>query len=74
MSATRLAVVLGIVLLILIAIVSYSLYLVKGYPAVELRKTSCYSAEQGGTCTTRLADLSITAEQCCKEFGKCCGS
>lgn len=71
---TKLTVIIGIAFIMLIAIISYSLYIVKGYPAIELRKTSCAAADQAGTCTTRLTDIGIAPEQCCKEFGKCCGS
>ena len=39
----------------------------------ELQVTACNSADAGGTCDTRLADLEIvTKEKCCSVLGKCC--
>ena len=72
MSATKTTIIVGIAFVILIALISYSLYLTKGQPANEIRKTACATADQAGTCTTRLNDLGITPEQCCRELGKCC--
>ena len=41
--------------------------------AVELEKTACYAAEEGGTCSTKLAMLGfITKEECCEKYQKCC--
>jgi len=42
-------------------------------PLSDLQKEACNSADQGGTCYTKLAELDIvSAEDCCKYMAKCC--
>ena len=42
-------------------------------PLTELQKEACTSADQGGTCESKLKELNIVAlEDCCKYLGKCC--
>ena len=39
----------------------------------ELQITACNSADEGGTCDSRLEDLGIvTKAECCINLGKCC--
>ena len=39
----------------------------------ELQITACNTADDAGTCDTKLAELEIvTTDQCCKNLGKCC--
>jgi hypothetical protein len=39
----------------------------------ELQVTACESADEGGTCDTKLEDLNIvTKEECCQILDKCC--
>ena len=39
----------------------------------ELQITACVSADEGGTCDTKLPELNIvTKEKCCQSLGKCC--
>ena len=39
----------------------------------ELQQEACMSADLGGTCGTKLSDLEfISADECCREYGKCC--
>jgi len=39
----------------------------------ELQVTACNTANQAGTCDTKLAELGlVTKEQCCQSVGKCC--
>jgi hypothetical protein len=39
----------------------------------ELQVEACNSAQDGGSCNTKLADLGIvTKEDCCKNLNKCC--
>jgi len=46
---------------------------VTGKHVLELEKTACNSADNAGTCSTRLANLGfITKEECCEKYQKCC--
>ena len=46
---------------------------ITGQHVTELQKTACSSADDAGTCDTKLPRLGfITKEECCKQFGKCC--
>ncbi|MGV8141765.1 MAG: hypothetical protein ACP5NW_04975 [Candidatus Woesearchaeota archaeon] len=39
----------------------------------DLQITACESADDGGTCDTKLEELGIvTKDQCCKTLGRCC--
>ena len=39
----------------------------------ELQITACTTADEAGTCDTRLPELGIVLkENCCKALGKCC--
>lgn len=39
----------------------------------ELQMTACDTADDAGTCDTRLAELGIVLkEDCCENLGKCC--
>ena len=39
----------------------------------ELQITACNTANEAGTCDTRLAELGIVlTEECCQLLGKCC--
>ena len=39
----------------------------------ELQITACNTADEAGTCDTRLPELGIVLkENCCKALGKCC--
>lgn len=39
----------------------------------ELQMTACNTANEAGTCDTRLPELGIVLkEDCCKALGKCC--
>lgn len=39
----------------------------------ELQVTACNTADEAGTCNTRLAELGIVLkEDCCQILGKCC--
>ena len=39
----------------------------------EMQVTACNTANEAGTCNTRLAELGIVLkEDCCKALGKCC--
>jgi len=39
----------------------------------ELQITACESADEGGSCDTKLEELGIiTKEECCEILGKCC--
>ena len=39
----------------------------------ELEKTACFTADEAGTCETRLPSLGfVTKEECCERYGKCC--
>lgn len=45
----------------------------KEMPLSELQITACNSADEGGTCETKLPELGlVTPEDCCKYLGKCC--
>lgn len=42
-------------------------------PLSELQITACNSADEGGTCETKLLKLDlVTPEDCCKYLGTCC--
>jgi hypothetical protein len=46
---------------------------VTGGHVSELEQTACDTANDAGTCETKLASLGfITKEQCCERYGKCC--
>lgn len=39
----------------------------------ELQITACNSADEAGTCDTKLPELDlVTNDQCCSILGKCC--
>jgi hypothetical protein len=39
----------------------------------ELQITACNSADAGGTCDTRLAEVDLVSkEDCCSILGECC--
>ena len=39
----------------------------------DMQVTACNTANDAGTCNTRLAELGIVLkEDCCKALGKCC--
>lgn len=39
----------------------------------EMQTTACNTANEAGTCDTRLPELGIVSkEDCCKFLGKCC--
>jgi hypothetical protein len=39
----------------------------------ELQVTACNTADDGGTCDTKLPELElVTTGQCCEILGKCC--
>jgi len=44
-----------------------------GIPLNDIQKEACASADEGGTCETKLRDLDfVSPEDCCKYLGKCC--
>jgi hypothetical protein len=46
---------------------------VTGSSVQELKATACGSAQDAGTCDTRLPELGfVTKEECCELFKKCC--
>jgi hypothetical protein len=46
---------------------------VTGSSIQDLKETACTSADNAGTCTTRLPELGfVTKEDCCELFNKCC--
>jgi hypothetical protein len=39
----------------------------------ELEETACTTADDAGTCATKLPSLGfITEAECCERYGKCC--
>lgn len=63
-----------ILIFVLLSLATFLPYTPPSVQLSELQIMACNTADQHGTCDSRLAEVGIVlSEECCQALGKCCG-